>query len=107
MTKELLKSVKSARFHYDEYLSKQEKKKQLEAIPADIVTIKNKKSALEKICDTLTKDFEKLMDKAEKKNDMALVSEPNSLKRKRSEKCQEISEMQSMLDTLEKKKRMQ
>ena len=42
------------------------------------MTIKNKKSALEKTCDTLTKDFEKIMDKAEKKNDMALVFEANS-----------------------------
>ena len=84
-----------------------EKEKQLEAITADIVNIRNKKSALEKICDTLTKDFEKLMDKAKKKNDMALVFEANSLKRKRSENCKEISEMQSMLETLEKKKKMQ
>ena len=43
------------------------------------------KSALEEICDCLTKDFEKLMDKAEKKNDMILVLEVNSLKWKRSE----------------------
>ena len=41
--------------------------KQLKAMTVDIVTMKNKKSALEKISDTLTKVFEKLMDKAEKK----------------------------------------
>ena len=41
--------------------------KQLKAMTVDIVTMKNKKSALEKLSDTLTKVFEKLMDKAEKK----------------------------------------
>ena len=66
------------------------------------MTIKNEKSSLEKMCDTLTKDFEKLMDKAEKKYDMAL--EANSLKRKRIGKCKEICEMQTMLETLERKK---
>ena len=45
------------------------------------------------------------MDKAEKKNDMALVLEDKSLKRKRSEKRKAIIEMQSMLETLEKKKK--
>ena len=39
------------------------------------------------------------MDKAEKKSDVALVFEANSLKRKRSEKRKEISDMQSMLET--------
>ena len=71
MTKELLKSVKSASIKF-QCLSDQEKEKQVEVIPADVVTIKNNKSALEKICDTLTKDFEKLMDKAEKKKGYGL-----------------------------------
>ena len=57
-----------------------EKEKQLEVIAADIMTIKNKKSAVLKICDILVKDFEKLINKAEMKNDMALVFEGNSLK---------------------------
>ena len=57
-----------------------EKEKQLEVIAADIMTIKNKKSAVLKICDILVKDFEKLINKAEMKNDMALVFESNSLK---------------------------
>ena len=48
MTRELLKFVKSAKSHFDEYLSSGEKEKQLEAIPADVVIIKNK-SALGKI----------------------------------------------------------
>ena len=38
-----------------------EKEKQLEVIAADIMTIKNKKSAVLKICDILVKDFEKLI----------------------------------------------
>ena len=41
------------------------------------------------------------MDKNMMKNYMAMVLEANSLKRKRSEKCKEISEMESMLETLE------
>ena len=57
-----------------------EKEKQLEVIAADVMTIKNKKSAVLKICDILVKDFEKLINKAEMKNDMALVFEGNSLK---------------------------
>ena len=57
-----------------------EKEKQLEVIAADIMTIKNKKSVVLKICDILVKDFEKLINKAEMKNDMALVFEGNSLK---------------------------
>ena len=40
------------------------------------------------------------------KNYMAMVLEANSLEWKRSEKCKEISEMESMLETLEKKKKM-
>ena len=46
------------------------------------------------------------MDKDMMKNYMAMVLEANSLERKRSEKCKEISEMESMLETLEKKKKM-
>ena len=46
------------------------------------------------------------MDKNMMKNYMAMVLEANSLKRKRSEKCKEISEMESMLETLEKKKKI-
>ena len=37
---------------------------------------------------------------------MALVLEANSLKKKRSEKHKEICEMQSMLETLKKEKKM-
>ena len=59
MTKELLKSQIS--FHYIPVFKRSGKEKQLEVIPADVVTIKNNKSALEKICDTLTKDFEKFI----------------------------------------------
>ena len=82
VTKEFLKSVRTARIRDDVYLGNQkkeenlsEKEKKLEAITANIVAIEKKKFALLNICDTLTKDFEKLMDKAEKKNDMVLVLE--------------------------------
>ena len=47
------------------------------------------------------------MDKAEKKNNMSLFLEANSLKQKRSKKLIDMSEMQSMLETLENKKKMQ
>ena len=47
------------------------------------------------------------MDKAEKKNNMALFLKANSLKQKRSKKWIDMSEMQSMLETLENKKKMQ
>ena len=47
------------------------------------------------------------MDKAEKKNNMAMFLKANSLKQKRSKKWIDMSEMQSMLETLEKKKKMQ
>ena len=47
MTKELLKSFKSARIRYDKYLSDQKKEKNLsekekQAITADIVNVKDK-----------------------------------------------------------------
>ena len=41
------------------------------------------------------------------KNHMVLVFEANSVKWKSSEKDKEISEIQSMLETLEKKKKVQ
>ena len=47
------------------------------------------------------------MDKAEKKNNMALFLKANSLKQKRSKKWIDMSEMQSMLETLENKEKMQ
>lgn len=68
VNKKLLKSVKSTKIRYDEYIISQklerafdEKKKQRKAIVADILPFNNKMCSLEKICKTLTKDFEKLM----------------------------------------------
>ena len=40
------------------------------------------------------------MDQDMMKNYMAMVLEANSLERKRSEKCKEISEMESMVETV-------
>ena len=93
MTKGLLQSVGGARGRYDENLNEKRKDKILneqerkrESIQKDIVSVMNVKKDLEKICATLTNDFESLMEKAEKLGDIAYIVEGNGLKRKRSEK---------------------
>ena len=65
----------------------------------------NVKKDLEKMCATLTNDFESLMEKAEKLGDIAYVVEANGLKRKRSEKREEIKKLEETLECLEKKKK--
>ena len=69
----------------------------------DIVSMMNVKKDLEKICATLTNGFESLMEKAEKLGDIAYVVEVNGLKRKRSEKIEEIKNLEGTLECLEKK----
>ena len=93
MTKGLLQSVGGARGRYDENLNEKRKDKILneqerkrESIQKDIVSVMNVKKDLEKICATLTNNFESLMEKAEKLGDIAYIVEGNGLKRKRSEK---------------------
>ena len=112
LSKDFLKSIKASRSRYDEFLTEQkkekrisEKEKQRGAIEHDILTISEKKSNLETMCTTLTKDFEKLMDKAEKSTNITYVVEANCLKRKRSEKLDEIKELEVMIDSLNKKKK--
>ena len=112
MTKELLQLVGAARSQYDENLNGKRKDKILieqerkrESIQKDIVSVINVKKDLEKICATLTNDFESLMEKAEKLGDIAYVIEVNGLKRKRSEKTEEIKKLEETLECLEKKKK--
>ena len=52
------------------------------------------------MCATLTNDFESLMEKAEKLGDIAYVLETNGLKRKRSEKIEEIKKLEETLECL-------
>ena len=88
MTKGLLQLVGAARSRYDENLNENRKDKILneqerkQPIRKDIVSVINVKKGLEKICATLTKDFESLVERAEKLGDIAYVVEVNGLKRK-------------------------
>ena len=93
ITKGLLLSVGAARSRYDENLNEKRKDKILNeqerkhgSIQKDIFSVTNVQKDLEKICATLTNDFESLMEKAEKLGDIAYVVEANGLKCKRSEK---------------------
>ena len=65
----------------------------------------NVKKDLEKICASLTNDFESLMEKAEKLGDIAYVVEANGPKRKRSEKIEEIKKLEETLECLQKKEK--
>ena len=111
ITKGLLQSVGAARSRYDENLNEKRKDKILneqrkhESIQKDIFSVMNVKKDLEKMCATLTNDFESLMEKAEKLGDIAYVVEANGLKRKRSEKREEIKKLEEPLECLEKKKK--
>ena len=112
MTKELLQLVGAARSQYDENLNGKRKDKILieqerkrESIQKDIVSVINVKKDLEKIGAALTNDFESLIEKAEKLGDIAYVIEVNGLKRKRSEKTEEIKKLEETLECLEKKKK--
>ena len=112
MTKELLQLVGAARSQYDENLNGKRKDKILieqerkrESIQKDIVSVINVKKDLEKIGATLTNDFESLIEKAEKLGDIAYVIEVNGLKRKRSEKTEEIKKLEETLECLEKNKK--
>ena len=106
ITKGLLQSVGAARSRYDENLNEKRKDKILneqrkhESIQKDIFSVMNVKKDLEKMCATLTNDFESLMEKAEKLGDIAYVLEANGLKRKRSEKIEEIKKLEETLECL-------
>ena len=75
------------------------------SIQKDIFSVMNVQKDLEKICATLTNDFESLMEKVEKLGDIAYVVEANGLKCKRSEKIEEIKKLEETLECLEKKKK--
>ena len=56
---------------------------------------------LEKICTTLTNDFESLMEKTGKMGDIAYIVKANGLKCRRSEKKEEIKKLEEILECLE------
>ena len=69
-------------------MNEQERKR--ESVQKGIASVMNVKKELEKICATLTNDFESLMEKAEKLGgSIAYVFEANGLKCKKSEKIEE------------------
>ena len=105
-------SVGAARSRYDENLNEKRKdrilnvqKRKRESVQGDIVSVMNVWKDLEKICASLTNDFESLMEKPEKLGDIAYVVEANGLKRKRSEKIEEIKKLEETLQCLEKKEK--
>ena len=69
-------------------MNEQERKR--ESVQKGIASVMNVKKEPEKICATLTNDFESLMEKAEKLGgSIAYVFEANGLKCKKSEKIEE------------------
>ena len=64
------------------------------------------KQILKMLFTTLANDFVSLMEKAEKLGDIAYVVEANGLKRKRSEKIEEVKKLEERLECLEKKKKI-
>ena len=68
--------------------------------------MKNVKIDLEIFFATLANDFVSLMEKTEKLGDIAYVVEVNGLKRKRSEKIEEVKKLEERLECLEKKKKI-
>ena len=92
ITNKLLLSVKTSRQQQKVDLDERKKKKeesvngkQRKTLQEEIEEVERKKSALEKLCDSLQKKFEVLVDQAEKNNDMNLVVKANALKRARAE----------------------
>ena len=64
------------------------------------------KQILKMLFTTLANDFVSLMEKAEKLGDIAYVVDINGLKRKRSEKIEEVKKLEERLECLEKKKKI-
>ena len=90
---DLLQTVKSSKMRYSKYirsqkleraLDKKKKKNGKLQWQGDILVINNKKCRLGKTCETLTKDFEKLIEKLGKRNDLAFAVIANCQKRKRN-----------------------
>ena len=64
------------------------------------------KQILKMLFTTLANNFVSLMEKAEKLGDIAYVVDTNGLKRKRSEKIEEVKKLEERLECLEKKKKI-
>ena len=60
---------------------------------------------MEKLCDSLQKDFEACMDQAEKDNDMNLVVKTNALKRARAEKLNDTKKLDETIEILNEKRK--
>ena len=108
----LIQSVGAARSWYDGNLNEKrnikilnEEDRKLESIQKDIVSVMNVKKDLQKICATLTNNFESLMEKAEKLEEFAYVVEASNLKRKGSEKMEEIKNLEETLECLKRKEK--
>ena len=71
----------------------------------EIEEVERKKSALEKLCDSLQKEFKALMDQAEKDNDMNLVVKANALKRARAEKLSDTKKLDEIIEILNEKRK--
>ena len=81
-----------------------DKEKRQKALQDDIDEVLQKKRALEKMCDSLQVDFENLVSEAETKNDMTYVVKANALKRKVSEKSEEMKKLEETAKELMAKK---
>ena len=85
---DLLKSVKSSKMRQKSetrkgFRRKEENNGKLQW-QADILVINSKKCRSENACETLTKDFEKLIEELGKRNEQAFVVMANCQKRKRN-----------------------
>ena len=112
MTKHLVVGVRLTKQKYTAQLEEQkntkklsDKEKRQKALQDDIDEVLKKKRALEKICDSLQVDFENLESAAETKNDMTYVVKANALKRKVSEKFEEMKKHEATATELMAKKR--
>ena len=108
----LIKSVKAARKRYDIYLEEQrsekkegQKSKQKQIVQCEIDQLKLHKNGLQDLCKTFDEEFVKLMEEAEKKMDLKIVSKGNALKRKSEEKGRQMYDLNKAIAIIEQKKK--
>ena len=102
-THEMVKNVKSARSRYQEYLDEQTKHKQLNAkelkrkiVCDELIEVRKKKACYEDCIKQNTKDADRIGAEAEEKQDFALLSQSNSLRKANIEKQNLIDELKKM-----------
>ena len=112
ITRPLINSVRCARQKYQVYLDDQKKEvevekrsKELIAVDDELMSLNTQCSNLKDTISTLNVKFVEYMDKAEKLNNMMLVTEGNALKRKSQEKEQQLSILQKRITELEANKK--